>query len=477
MIAIANEACGQTGIAEKRETEQRIRTASPTELAVFVLGGNMPTQLISTEEVQQHLQSTVEIRGHVQTMRKLGNLAFIVLRDIDGTAQVVVDNESLIQLVNEELAHEMPVSVIGEVVAHPSGKSFELRALSIKPLAKKNCTLPVEVSKNNAVENLAINTLLDYRPLTLRNEKVRSIFRIEAALCRGFREFLNGEKFTEIHSPKIVATGTEGGANLFALEYFGRTAYLAQSPQFYKQMMVGVFERVYEVGPVYRAEEHDTTRHLNEYVSMDIEMGFIRGEEDLMAIETWLLKAMFESVRERCGSELALYGAELPVIGESIPAIRLGEACELLRTKYGWRGGAGGEATDLDPEGERLLCEHFHKTEDSEMVFVTHYPWSVRPFYAMPEGQLSKSFDLLYRGLEITTGGQRIHEYEMLVECIRARGMEPEKFTDYLQCFKYGMPPHGGFAIGLERLTKQLLGLNNVKQAALFPRDLNRLTP
>jgi nondiscriminating aspartyl-tRNA synthetase len=436
----------------------------------------MSAQLISTEEVQQHLQSTVEIRGHVQTMRKLGNLAFIVLRDIDGTAQVVVDNENLLALVNE-LGHEMPVSIVGEVVAHPTSKRCELRAISISPLAKKNCTLPVEVSKNNAVDNLSINTLLDYRPLTLRNEKVRSIFRIQAALCRGFREFLNGEKFTEIHSPKIVATGTEGGANLFPLEYFGRTAFLAQSPQFYKQMTVGVFERVYEVGPVYRAEEHDTTRHLNEYISMDIEMGFIRGEEDLMAIETRLLTAMFASVREHCPEELALYGAELPVIGSSIPAIRLTDACQLLRSKYGWHKGSSEEEVDLDPEGERLLCEHFHTTEGSEMVFVTHYPWSVRPFYAMPQGNLSKSFDLLYRGLEITTGGQRIHEYEQLIDCIRLRGMDPEKFTDYLQCFKYGMPPHGGFAIGLERLTKQLLGLSNVKQATLFPRDLNRLTP
>jgi nondiscriminating aspartyl-tRNA synthetase len=439
----------------------------------------MPAQLISTDEVPSHLQATVEVRGHVQTMRKLGNLAFIVLRDIDGTAQVVVDDENLLELVNE-LGHEMPVSIVGEVVVHAGkgAQGCEIRAKQIVPLAKKNCTLPVEVSKDKAVDGLSVSTLLDYRPLTLRNEKVRSIFRIEAALCRGFREFLNSEKFTEIHSPKIVSTGTEGGAQLFALEYFGRTAYLAQSPQFYKQMMVGVFERVYEIGPVYRAEEHDTTRHLNEYISMDIEMGFIRSEEDLMAIETRLLKAMFESVQENCARELSLYGAELPKIGARIPAIKLAEACELLRSKYGWRKGDA-DSSDLDPEGERLLCEHFAKAEGSEMVFVTHYPWNVRPFYAMPEAgtTLSHSFDLLYRGLEITTGGQRIHEYEMLVERIRSRGLDPEKFEDYLQCFKYGMPPHGGFAIGLERLTKQLLGLNSVKQTALFPRDLNRLTP
>lgn len=436
----------------------------------------MQASLVTTEEVQQHLRSIVEVRGHIQALRKLGNLAFIVIRDIDGTAQVVVDDPNLIAAV-EELGHEMPISVIGEVVSHTAKNSerFEIRAAKIIPLAKKNCVLPVEVNKNKTVENLAINTLLDYRPLTLRNEKVRAIFRIEAAFCRGFREFLTSEKFTEIHSPKIVSTGTEGGAALFPLEYFGRTAYLAQSPQFYKQIMVGVFERVYEVAPVYRAEEHDTTRHLNEYISMDVEMGFIESESDLMSLETRLLRAMFAEVESQCAAELALYAATIPQIPIEIPRIKLAEACELLTVKYNWQSGPG--AADLDPEGERLLCEHFKNTEGCELVFVTHYPWKTRPFYAMPEQQLSKSFDLLYRGLEITTGGQRIHEYEMLVDRIASRNLNPESFSDYLQCFKYGMPPHGGFAIGLERLTKQLLGLANVKQAALFPRDLNRLTP
>ncbi len=438
----------------------------------------MQTTYVSTEQVSQHLEATVEIKGHVQTLRKLGNLVFIVVRDIAGTVQVVVDDANLLPVV-EQLGHEMPVSIIGQVVAHPSGSAqkCEIRATAISPLSTRNGTLPVEVSKDKSVEALAINTLLDYRPLTLRNEKVRSIFRIEAALCQGFRGFLSSEKFTEIHSPKIVSTGTEGGAQLFALEYFGKTAYLAQSPQFYKQMMVGVFERVYEIGPVYRAEEHDTTRHLNEYISMDVELGFIHSEDDLMALETRLLKAMFNAVSETCIRELELHGAKLPEIG-TIPRIKLSEACALLREHCSWKS-AGLESSDLDPEGERLLCEYFSKTEGSQMVFVTHYPWSVRPFYAMPElhSGLSKSFDLLYKGLEITTGGQRIHEYQQLLSCMEARGLNSQSFADYLQCFKYGMPPHGGFAIGLERLTKQLLGLPSVKQTALFPRDRNRLTP
>lgn len=430
--------------------------------------------LISTEEVQQHLETTVEIRGHVQALRKLGNLAFVVVRDINGTVQAVVDDPELLKVV-EELGNEMPVSVIGKVVPHGSraNQRCEIQASRITPLAAKNCVLPVEVAKDKTVESLAINTLLDYRPLTLRNEKVRAIFRIEAAFCEGFRRFLIQRRFTEIHSPKVVSTGTEGGAQLFPLEYFGKTAYLAQSPQFYKQIMVGVFERVFEIAPVYRAEEHDTTRHLNEYISMDVEMGFIESEEDLMQLETGLLRSMFAQVQESCSRELDMYDVTLPEILE-IPRITLAEARELLQSKYSWTC----SGADLDPEGERLLCEHFRQHEQSEFVFVTRYPWSVRPFYAMPEQSgLSKSFDLLYRGLEVTTGGQRIHEYAQLLESMQTRGLNPDSFADYLQCFRYGMPPHGGFAIGLERMTKQLLGLANVKQAALFPRDLNRLTP
>jgi nondiscriminating aspartyl-tRNA synthetase len=430
-----------------------------------------------SSQAQLMLKQTVEVRGHVQNVRRLGNLAFLVVRDRGGTVQVVVETPELLAVV-DQLSPETPVALTGEVVEHPgNGGGVELHAHSLTALAQASPPLPVEIGKNKKMDELAITTLLDYRPLTLRNEKVRAIFKIEAALCRGFRQFLTSEGFTEIHSPKIVSTGTEGGAQLFALKYFERQAFLAQSPQFYKQIMVGVFERVFEIGPVYRAEEHDTTRHLNEYVSMDLEMGFIESECDLMQIETRLLRAMFSEVAQTCQKELALYGAALPEIGGEIPAIKLAEAIALLQSECGWQPNGGN--SDLDPEGERLLCEYFKRTQGSEFVFVTHYPHSVRPFYAMPEAgtSLSHSFDLLYRGLEVTTGGQRIHEYDKLCASIRSRGMEPESFSDYLQCFKYGMPPHGGMAIGLERLAKQLLGLPSVKQTALFPRDINRLTP
>ncbi|HEY9793370.1 MAG TPA: aspartate--tRNA(Asn) ligase [Candidatus Obscuribacterales bacterium] len=433
-------------------------------------------QSILSSEAQQQLRRTVQVRGHVQAIRKLGNLAFLVIRDRSGSIQAVAEHPDVLAVV-EQLSAETPVIVTGEIAEHPgNGGGVELHIRELKPMAKTVGSPPVEIAKNKKVDELSISTLLDYRPLTLRNEKVRAIFKIEAAFCRAFRAFLTAEGFTEIHSPKIVATGTEGGAQLFALKYFEKQAFLAQSPQFYKQIMVGAFERVYEIGPVYRAEEHDTTRHLNEYVSMDVEMGFIESEQDLMDLETRLLEAMFAELQNTCERELALYAVQLPAIGK-IPSLKLGEAIALLQQQYRWK--AEAKTPDLDPEGERLLSEHFKKNENTDFVFVTHYPHSVRPFYAMPEKGtgLSYSFDLLYRGLEVTTGGQRIHEYEQLCESIRARGLQPESFTDYLQCFKYGMPPHGGFAIGLERLTKQLLGLPSVKQTALFPRDINRLTP
>lgn len=442
----------------------------------------MSTPQITSIEAPAFLSKTVQLKGHIQALRKMGNLIFLVLRDRTGSLQFVIEDPSVVAQV-EHLQCETPIEIIGEVVEHP-GKTestsqesappkVEIRTIAVKALAAPPGPLPVEISKDKRMDSLSVPSMLDYRPLTLRNPKVRAIFKIAACLSKSFRDFLTEQEFVEIHSPKIVATGTEGGSNLFRLDYFGKQAFLAQSPQFYKQIMVGVFERVFELAAVYRAEEHDTSRHLNEYVSMDFEIGFIENEQDLIAMQTNLLRYMFETTAQRCAAELALYQVELPAI-VSIPQITLADACVLLQTNYNWKT----EGPDLDPEGERLLCEHFAKAENSEFVYVTHYPTEVRPFYAMPcNGKLTHSFDLLYRGLEVTTGGQRIHEYEQLKQSIIDRGMNPESFSDYLQCFQYGMPPHGGLAIGLERLVKQILGLPNVKLASLFPRDRNRLSP
>lgn len=442
----------------------------------------MSSHRLSIKQASTRIGEVVQIAGHVHSFRDLGKLFFITVRDASGLLQAVVERESLL-CIAREISVETPVKLSGLVVEQNSIKGgSEIQVETLERLARVREIPPVELSKEKKMDSLSLSTLLDYRPITLRSPKVKAIFKIEARISQAFREFLAKEDFVEIHSPKIVATGTEGGAQLFKLDYFGKPAFLAQSPQFYKQIMVGVFERVFEVAAVYRAEEHDTSRHLNEYISLDFEMGFIESEQDLIAMQVKLLRHIFDSVRESCADELAMYGAEVPVI-ETIPQITLHEALELLSSKLGW---AQEAHNDLDPEGERLLCQYFKKTTGCELVYVKYYPLSARPFYTMPlssslsNGKVetsSRGFDLLFRGLEVTTGGQRIHEFEELHAAIAARGLNPEDFAEYLQCFRFGMPPHGGLAIGLERITKQLLGLPTIKQAALFPRDINRLKP
>lgn len=435
----------------------------------------MSSVLVQSMQLTKHVGQRVQLKGHAQSVRNLGNLMFINVRDRSGCVQVVIDDKTLIEQASS-LTPESAVIITGSVVQSPQNlETAEVHADSLSILSGPGEVVPVEISKSSKMDSLSLTAMLDYRPLTLRNPKVRAIFKVQAAILHAFREFLERESFVEIHSPKIVSTGTEGGANLFKLDYFGKQAFLAQSPQFYKQMMVGVFERVFEVGPVYRAEEHDTTRHINEYVSLDFEMGFINSEQDLINLQIQLMKHIFAHVAQSCAAELAMYSARLPRF-ETIPQLSVSAAEELLVSKLGWKPAEAGG--DLDPEAERLLCQHFAEKENIDLVYLTHYPREVRPFYAMPtkDGR-THSFDLLFRGLEVTTGGQRIHRTDELIEAMSKRGLNPENFADYLQCFRYGMPPHGGLAIGLERLTKQILGLASVKLATLFPRDRNRLTP
>lgn len=427
------------------------------------------------EESQQ--TTGASLRGHVHTMRKLGNVAFMTLRTRTGITQIVVEGKSLLKTI-DSLNLETVVAAHGDLVEQPKapgGRELHLKHLEV--ICQPSEHPPVEINKSSKIDALDLSTLLDYRPLTLRNPKVRAIFEIEAAITKSFREFLTANEFTEIHTPKIVSTGTEGGAQLFSLDYFGRNAYLAQSPQFYKQIMVGALERVFEIGPVYRAEQHDTSRHLNEYVSCDFEMGFIESEDDVIALEEKLLKHIFAFLAEHKQEALGHYDAKVPELS-TIPVVTFEEAVSILGAKS-WTAKTKTDDFDLDPEAERLLCKHFEDTEGCELVFVKHYPRSVRPFYTMPleSSGKSRSFDLLFAGLEITTGGQRIHQPDLLEKNMRDRGLEPSRFKSYLDCFRYGIPPHGGLAIGLERLTKQLLGLDNIKKAALFPRDRNRLSP
>ncbi|NDE68373.1 aspartate--tRNA(Asn) ligase, partial [bacterium] len=283
------------------------------------------------------------------------------------------------------------------------------------------------------------------------------------------------EGFTEFQAPKLIGDDAEGGANSFDVTYFKHIAHLAQSPQLYKQIMVGVFERVFAIGNVYRAEKHSTTRHLNEYTSLDIEMGFIKDHGDIMDIENRFLAHLSKELMANCADEFKLFGSEIPAVPENIPRLTLREAQVLISKD------TGKDCTnepDLEPEHERWLCDYAKKTHNSDFIFVTSFPTAKRPFYTYRDEKdptYTKGFDLLFRGVEITTGAQRIHDYDALVSSMLDKKLDPEKFSYYLQAFKYGMPPHGGFGMGLERLTQKMLGLENVKEATLFPRDLNRI--
>lgn len=407
------------------------------------------------------------IEGWVHNIRRLGGLTFLTIRDRTGLAQAVWEGTG-----QDDLARESVVQVDGIVREEPRAPGgVEVRAEEIEVLARPEVALAIDISKGEVRARL--DTLLDHRGLSLRHPQQRAVVKIAGDLSFAFQAFLQGEGFVAIHTPKIVGTATEGGANLFSVDYLGRPARLAQSPQLYKQIMVGVFERVYEVGPVYRAEPHDTTQHLNEYWSLDVEIGFIRGESELMDLEERLLRAMIGYVSEVSGRDLETLGVRLPEIGRA-PRWSFAEAREMLAA----RGKAVEEDGDLDREAERALCDVAAAETGAPMAFVYGFPQAVRPFYAMPEGDRhTRSFDLLLDGWEVTTGGQRIHDPALLEERLRAKGLDPSAFEAYIETFRLGMPPHGGFAIGLERLTARLLGLANVREASLFPRDSTRLTP
>lgn len=322
---------------------------------------------------------------------------------------------------------------------------------------------------------MALESLIEYRPLALRNPAVGHIFRVQAGLLAAFRQFLNAQRFMEIITSKLVASGTEGGTNLFELKYFDRVAYLAQSPQFYKEHGVAGFERVYETGHVYRAEPHATSRHLAEYYSLDLEFGFIDGPEDVIQLERELLTAMFATLNTEMPETLAAYRKEPLPSMLSVPCWEFSHCLELLRTHFDRTDLTG----DLDPEAERQLCRLAETETGVPAVFVLGFPLAERPFYTAPRGTngAASSFDLLFHGVEITTGGQRLHRRADLESALRKRGLDAAAFGSHLSMFDLGMPPHGGFAIGLERLTAQVLNLPNVRQAVLYPRDRYRVTP
>lgn len=442
----------------------------------FVTGVNKKDTLeISQLLTEAKPGDTVKVNGAIHTIRDMGTVAFVILRKREGLLQAVYE-EGTADFALKDLKEADTVEVEGVLEENekaPNG--IEVRIHSVRILSEPSDEMmPLAISKWKL--NTSLEAKLNYRSIALRNIRERAKFRIQEALTRSFRDFLYSQGFTEIHTPKIGAKGAEGGANIFKLEYFHRPAVLAQSPQFYKQMMVGVFDRVFETAPVFRAEKHNTKRHLNEYTSLDFEMGYIDSFEDIMAMETGYLQYAMALLEKEYARELKTLGITLPKV-DKIPAVKFADIKELVAEKYNHK---MKNPFDLEPEEEVLIGQYAKEEWDSDFVFVTHYPSKKRPFYAMDDPEDTRytlSFDLLYKGMEVTTGGQRIHDYQMLLDKIEARGMETDGMDQYLATFKHGMPPHGGLGIGLERLTMKLVGEENVRETTLFPRDLSRLEP
>jgi nondiscriminating aspartyl-tRNA synthetase len=416
---------------------------------------------------------TVRVQGWIHRRRVLSGVTFLVIRDRSGLVQVVVKDPATIARVGE-YGEETVVSVTGTAVANESAPGgVELVGPVVEALSAPTPTPPVELWRPTLTAGLP--TLLDHAPVALRHPRSRASWRIAAASMRGFRSALTGIGFTEVQTPKLVAMSTESGANVFEVDYFGRPAYLAQSPQLYKQMLVGVFERVLEVGPVFRAEPHDTVRHVAEYVSLDAELGFIEDHRDVIRVLRTALAAMVQEVREGAGDSARLLDVRLPDVPEDIPVVHFTEALRIA--------GAPEDEPDLAPEHERAVSAWALREHGSELVAVEGYPMRKRPFYThpqtvpWPDERWSNSFDLLFRGLELTTGGQRLHRYPDYRAALAAAGQEEAPYAGYLEAFRHGMPPHGGFAIGLERWVARLVGAANIREVTLFPRDLHRLSP
>lgn len=432
------------------------------------------------QDLHENVGKEVLINAVVNVARQQGKMAFFDFRDRTGLIQGVVFGKPEVLEVAKEVASEYSVAVTGIVNERPEkmvnadvqNGDIELEITGIEILNASEA-LPFDMD-----DDFSIETLLDNRPLTLRRPHDRAIFKVQAEIVRAYGEFLRSEGFTEFQAPKLVGGDAEGGAEVFKVEYFkDRNAYLATSPQLYKEIMVGVFERVFSFATAFRAEKSATTRHLSEYTSLDMEMGFIKDHTDIMRVETALMKHIVKHLEEHAAEALKTLQMELPAIpeGDIFPHMKLKEALELIKEKTG---DDKTDAPDLDPEDERWLCEYAKTELGSDFIFITHYPVAKRPFYTYEDESdpgYTKSFDLLFRGVEITTGGQRVHDINVMKEKIEAKGLKPEAFSFYLQAFKYGIPPHGGWGMGLERLTAKFCGVKNVKEATLFPRDINRI--
>lgn len=414
--------------------------------------------------------TTVRLNGWVHRRRRMSGLAFVVIRDRSGTTQVVVRGEStLAQL--DGLTEETTVEVVGATSLNPQAPGgVEIVDPQFTALSDTAATPPIELWRPKISAGLP--TLLDAAPVTWRHPRQQARWQLAAASLHGFRSTLDTAGFTEVQTPKIVESATESGASVFEIDYFGRPAYLAQSPQFYKQVLVGVFERVYEVGPVFRAEPHDTVRHLAEYVSLDVELGFIADHRDVVAVLRDVVAGMVDAIRDRAASSVELLGIDVPVVPSEFPLLHFSEALEIAD--------APADEPDLSPAHERAVGAWAQEVHGSDFVVVEGYPTDHRAFYSHPEPdnpRWSRSFDLIFRGVELVSGAQRLHRHDDYVRALHRRGLPLEPYAAYIDAFAYGIPPHGGFAIGLERWTARLVGVDNVREVTLFPRDLHRLTP
>ena len=409
--------------------------------------------------------SEVLLQGWVHRRRELAKVTFLVVRDRTGLAQVVLPSGTDLP------PEETPVAVTGRATANvqaPGG--VEVTDATVTALSEPADTPAVELWRPTL--DTGLPTLLDHAATTWRHPLQRAKWELAAASLRGFRDTLDARGFTEVHSPKLVESATESGANVFEVDYFGRPAYLAQSPQFYKQQLVGVFERVYEVGPVFRAEPHDTVRHLAEYVSLDVELGFVEDHRDVIACLRDVVAGMVEGVRDHAGDAADRLGIELPVVLPELPIIHFREALEIA--------GAPADEPDLSPAHERALGEWAKSEHGSDLLVVEGYPTASRAFYSHPDPtdpHWSRSFDLIFRGIELVSGAQRLHRYDDYVRTLQQRGYPYAPYASYVEAFRRGIPPHGGFAIGLERWVGRLVEAQNIREVTLFPRDLHRLAP
>lgn len=433
-------------------------------------------QRIRSCEVSQHLGSRVRLRGWLAARRRLGGIAFVVLRDGWGTVQVTADAAALEPIARANAGPESVIEVVGDVRSSdraPGG--LEIVQPTIEVLVPVREPLPVPLGRG--LSKAKLGALLDHAPTTLRDPSRRAVFELAAGAMAGFRRRLGTLGFTEIQTPKVIRSASESGANVFAIDWFGTPAYLAQSPQLYKQIMVGVLERVFEIGPVFRAEPHATVRHLAQYTSMDVELGFIDDMLDIVAALREALAGIMEELDTSHASALSRLEVSLPPVPAVLPTVDFEAAQRMIEAATGER--VVGEP-DLAPAHEQWLGAWAEREHGSAFLVVTGYPMAKRPFYTHPDPSrpgASRSFDLIFRGTELVTGGQRLHRHVELVAAMQRAGVSADAMAGYLEAFRFGMPPHGGFAIGLERLLARLLQVPNIRTTTLFPRDRSRCEP